>query len=844
MATVFISSTSEDLKRYREAARDAAIGAGLLPKMMEYFVATGGPSLPECLRLVSAAGVVVVIVAHRYGWVPPDQPGGECKSITWLECEQAEHEGKRVLGFVVDSDVDWPVQLEESYRLAAAIKDGTYTPALAEEVQRNLAKLEEFKRWLSSYVRATFRNPDDLRHKIEIALREWRASAIESRHGFGSVPAQVEKPRIFISYRREDAIAYAGRIYDRLISQFGAASVFMDIDTLEPGADFVEVLQRTVASCDVFLAVVGKQWLAAKDEEGRSRLSNPEDFVALEIRAALKRRDIRVVPILVGGARMPRSTELLDEFSGFARLNALVLPDIGFHQALGRLIQSIERAEQERLAQEKAEAAQRAEQERLAQVEAEAARRAAQERLAQEKAGAARRAEQERSAQEEAEAARRAEQERSARVKADLEVAGASQKMAHIFISHARKDRPHAEVIAKALGDRGWSVWWDWNVPGRKTFRQVIQEELDDARCVIVLWSAASVTSDWVIEEAAEGAQRGILVPALIENVRPPLGFREIQAADLIGWEGDADAPAFRRLCSDIEGLIGARAEVAPALPQPGAQIKPEDGYVWIEPGESWMGATPGDAEAGADEKPRHRVRITRGFWLGETPVTVAAYKRFVAAKGSAMPPALDFNPKWSKEDHPVVGVTWDEAAAYCKWAGGRLPTEAEWEYAARGGKDGLKYPWGNEITPENANYSGSKWKGTSPVRSYPANAWGLYDMAGNVWEWVADWYDEKYYAALPPDKPVEDPHGPQSGTVRVLRGGSFFFDTWILRAAFRGRFVPDFGNNDVFFSLRPGSCPLILFPFFLLNAPKARSNFMRPILAAAAPFGEAARAG
>jgi len=174
MATVFISSTSEDLKPYRAAARDAAIGAGLLPKMMEYFVATGGPSLPECLRLVSEADVVVAIVAHRYGWVPPDQPGGEYKSITWLECEHAEREGKRVLGFIVDNDVDWPVQLKESYRLTAAIDDGTFTPALGEEVKRNVVKLAEFKQWLSRNMRATFRNPDDLRGKIESALREWR----------------------------------------------------------------------------------------------------------------------------------------------------------------------------------------------------------------------------------------------------------------------------------------------------------------------------------------------------------------------------------------------------------------------------------------------------------------------------------------------------------------------------------------------------------------------------------------------------------------------------------------------------------------------------------------------
>jgi WD40 repeat protein len=204
----------------------------------------------------------------------------------------------------------------------------------------------------------------------------------------------------------------------------------MDIDTLEPGVDFVEELQRTVTSCDVFLAVLGRQWLAAKDEEGRARLSNPDDFVALEIGAALERRNIRVVPILVAGAAMPRSAELPEQLSGLTRRQALVLPDIGFHQTLGRLIDSIEKAEQERLAREKAEAAQRAEQERLAQEKAEAAKRAEQERLAQEKAEAAKKAEQERLAREKAEAAQRAEQERLAREKAEAAQKAEQERLA------------------------------------------------------------------------------------------------------------------------------------------------------------------------------------------------------------------------------------------------------------------------------------------------------------------------------------------------------------------------------------------------------------------------------
>ena len=437
--------------------------------------------------------------------------------------------------------------------------------------------------------------------------------------------------------------------------------------------------------------------------------------------------------------------------------------------------------------------------------------------------------------------------------------------MSDIFISYAREDRPRAEAIAKALEEHGWSVWWDRDIRAGKNIASVIEEEIGKARCVVVLWSATSVRRDWVNDEAREGNERGILVPVLIENVRPPLGFRSMHAADLTGWERDAGAPAFRRLCSDIEALIGAPAKAAGAAMPPAAglvsapvpekakplqpqdrfvtewmrapapvfgrrwvlavvllaalacagylasrppasnkiasppltlpsdaQTIPKETYVRIEPGQFQMGAAPLDTEADGDEKPRHPVRITKGFWLGATPVTIADYKRFVGERPQfKMPDAPTFNPNWSKTDHPIVRVTWDEAKAYCEWAGGRLPTEAEWEYAARGGKDGLKYPWGNAITPENANYSGSKWNGTSPVGSYPPNAWGLYDMAGNVLEWVADWYGEHYYGTLPLDKPVDDPRGPQSGTMRVLRGGSFNVVSRYLRAAYRYSYAP-----------------------------------------------------
>ena len=215
-------------------------------------------------------------------------------------------------------------------------------------------------------------------------------------------------------------------------------------------------------------------------------------------------------------------------------------------------------------------------------------------------------------------------------------------------------------------------------------------------------------------------------------------------------------------------------------------------GYVWIPAGSFEMGCAPGDTGCDAREQPRRRVVVERGFWLGRTEVTVGAYRRFARAAGRAIPPAPDFNPRWAQEDHPMVRVSWHDASAYCAWSGGRLPTGAEWEYAARGGRDAAKYPWGDTASHEHANYGKDqccggritgrdRWLSTSPVGSFPANGFGLHDMSGNVWEWCADRYADDL--AKPP---AGGPPDAASGAARVLRGGSWSSDPWLLRLSYR----------------------------------------------------------
>jgi formylglycine-generating enzyme required for sulfatase activity len=396
--------------------------------------------------------------------------------------------------------------------------------------------------------------------------------------------------------------------------------------------------------------------------------------------------------------------------------------------------------------------------------------------------------------------------------------------LSDVFISYATQDRARVQPLVKAFEKQGWSVWWDRRILAGKRYDQVIEAALNDARCVVVLWSRDSIDSEWVANEAEEGRQRGILVPVLLDAVRIPLAFRRIHAAGLMDWNGELPSSAFDELARAVSDVLSNASPVtsviappseapkisghppAPAEERqppdrgvekaPAAIVKPRktgdgsplagevrenpiDGlhYVWIPPGTFTMGCSPRDSECRDNEKPAHEVTIERGFWLGQTPVTEGAYERFRKATGN------DAGTKSANADLPVVNVSWDDAKAYCEWAGMRLPTEAEWEYAARAGTTGSRYGELDAIAWYDKN-SGSK---VHAVRGKQPNAWGLYDMLGNVWEWVADWYDEKYYE----QNASTDPTGPPSGPYRVLRGGAWGNYSRFARASDRNRSEP-----------------------------------------------------
>jgi formylglycine-generating enzyme required for sulfatase activity len=224
-------------------------------------------------------------------------------------------------------------------------------------------------------------------------------------------------------------------------------------------------------------------------------------------------------------------------------------------------------------------------------------------------------------------------------------------------------------------------------------------------------------------------------------------------------------------------------------------------------------------AEAGApDERPVHTVLLDE-FYIDVYEVTNASFADFLTSQGNQTEGGafwldieeshifeneIRFTPEPGFEDHPVVEVTWHGAAAFCEWRGARLPTEAEWEKAARGGLEGAAYPWGDgKPGCETGSESGAQSRNcdgqTVPVGRFGANGYGLYDMAGNVFEWVLDWYDENYYAI----SPLENPTGPEtSGSFgnKLMRGGAWRYDPTFLRLDIRLAAPTDLWFDDVGF--------------------------------------------
>lgn len=422
--------------------------------------------------------------------------------------------------------------------------------------------------------------------------------------------------------------------------------------------------------------------------------------------------------------------------------------------------------------------------------------------------------------------------------------------MADIFLSYTSEDVDRAKPLVRILEQQGWSIWWDHNIKPGKAFDQVVEDEIATARCLVVLWSNKSVQSDWVKSEADEGQKRKILIPAMIDNVVIPLGFRRTQAARLYDWRvDDLCHPQLKLLLVSIEEVLQRSSTdtihtvAAPLVPETGItnQKRPENAdknhrslslkqakvvaitissviglaliatiLIWqtkvanndadksntagtksnpviLTPTDlfrSDMVAIPGGTfmmgrnDGPITEAPAHSV-VVAPFFIDRTEVTNLEYAAFIRDMKYPQPLGWSDNkPTPGQEQWPVSNVSVDDANAFAAWRAKRdnlpyrLPSEEEWEYAARSGDRNFRYPWGNQWTGDRANVGNESM---TRVGSYPEgkNRWGVLDLIGNVWEWTstsASLYPEADINQVP--KEIRMPFE-QRGWV-IARGGSF----------------------------------------------------------------------
>lgn len=334
------------------------------------------------------------------------------------------------------------------------------------------------------------------------------------------------------------------------------------------------------------------------------------------------------------------------------------------------------------------------------------------------------------------------------------------------------------------------------------------------------MWIQQGITPAKIQVDTGIKDEKTVQVALQLEGYPTKKGRLTLRAGEAFPWHVTLDAVPAPRLPEREQPLTPERE--APLKPPGSRTITGKDGaeMVWIAGGTFEMGSNDGFS----DEKPVHTVTVD-GFYMDVHEVTNVQYRRFVQETGHREPEGYeDVNGEWvgnfkpwedsrfSGDNQPVVCVSWHDAMAYAQWVGKRLPTEAEWEYAARGGLEGKKYPWGNEapdgtqcnFADKHADFSWSDksvddgYQYTAPVKSYLPNRYGLYDMVGNVWEWCLDEYRDNFYSQSPQANPIAGgntsnviTNSTSVETSRALRGGSWSDLSLNFRVANRGRFEP-----------------------------------------------------
>ena len=961
LPVVFISSTAEDLGPYRKAAEQGARIARCFPEMHELWVARDNPPLDECLTRVRKTDVLVVIVAYRYGWVPPDQRGGERKSITWLECEEAARHGIDVLAFLADeaADTAWPAEIKEEYRLAEAALSGKAAEIVA-EVQHNVQQLRAFKTWLRGRgIRDTFSNPEDLRGKVAMALHDWKQrhpeflqeGALCATISWDPAP-YLEALRNETGYieirglRTAEGSAHRfpiGDLYIPLIDELGASGGIgqergaaglpegagqRDLDRAldhprlvivgDPGSGKSTFLNRMIwRLCECRLGTANPEQLngftfdpatfpilirvseLAAFLDKRPQPDAPLDSAIWIVRSLAARceplwglsadfflRQFQEGPCLLAldGLDEAPDTHVRERLSRIVTNAARVWPkcrivvttrpkayseDVvlaGFPEArIGILdsdrIRTFLRRWSEALFPENPEKAARHSDELSYAVDSRPdIRRIAQnpvmltalavlhwneKRLPQQRAelyesilGWLSRSRKQKLGrpgperciallQELARAMQEHTNGRLAQAPRDWAAATLAPRFREIESADEQRQRAAAFldeeeldsgiVVRRAADIRFWHLTFQEHLAAR-----AFAGEDDAERRRVLFTEERAWQTEWrevvLLLAGLLHLQKPERVDALLSAALDTLSGGGLGKRLQRWWRGDALAdrarcigllgailfdleplkykPKDRRFDKNLLAVMGIfdreqaaavplkiRVEAAEALGQAGDPRLREQAWVRIPAAVFTMGEGPDT----------HQVELSE-YEIAKYPVTVEGFAKYVAAGG---PMPRDWDGQLAYPNRPVVNVTWHDATAYCKWAGVRLPTEAEWERAARG-IEGRIYPWGaEEPDPARANYDEAKIGAPTPVGLFPAGATpeGICDLAGNVWEWVEDWYGE-----YPAEKQT-NPTGAKAGEYRVMRGGAWYNLAAVLRGAYRNRVDP--GSRSLLIGFR-----------------------------------------
>jgi formylglycine-generating enzyme required for sulfatase activity len=582
------------------------------------------------------------------------------------------------------------------------------------------------------------------------------------------MPPSSTKPfsGIFVSYRRDDSSGHAGRLSDRLVEHFGRDRIFMDIDTIEPGEDFVTVIEDAVGSCEILIAIIGRNWLSGTGGT-TGRLDNPNDFVRLEIAAAL-RRDIRVIPVLVQRASMPKQQDLPEDLVKLTRRNAVELSDLRWQNDVDQLIAVMERllvkrAEAERLAQ----AAKQSEDEQQRR-EGEEKRRVEEQLLAEEEGklraeGGRVQAEQEADhRRREAEGQARAAQERERREQVERqkrEAAGPTQRLEEEerqeerLAAETRLSKSDLSARDRQLDEPSTAITAGTASRAHKNRRLVL---IAVATLIVLVVSVA------VIWRTQRGSNSSGETKQAAATQTPPAKVSQTPAP----------AKPRAKLGEIVQNQMGMQ-------------------LVYVPAGSFTMGENADNLNIA---KPLHQVTFKDGFYIGKYEVTQAQWQAVMGNNPS--------NFKDCGVNCPVENVSWEDAQSFIDKLNERndefsyrLPTEAEWEYACRAGTTGAyagdlgKMAW----------YFDNAGRRTHAVGGKRPNDWGLADMHGNVREWCQDWYHETYDGA-PTDGSAWLSVG--SRKTRVVRGGSWDFVDTLLTSAARDEHKPTIRYQDIGFRL------------------------------------------